>query len=116
MALNRDIDITPEQRETLVALLSRHLPNTEAWVYGSRITGSSHPGSDLDMVVFAAPGQARAVSELRESCEESQLPFRVDLFMWDEVPESFRTQIERGHVVLRGAAGEQGKPRGATHG
>ena len=50
MALNRAIDITPDQREMLLSLLSRHLPNTEAWVYGSRVRGTSRPESDLDMV------------------------------------------------------------------
>ena len=99
MALNQAIDITPDQRDTLVSLLSRHLPNTEAWVYGSRGRGTSRMASDLDMVVFATPEQAREVSELRESFEESNLPFRVDLFIWDEVPESFREQIERKHVL-----------------
>ena len=104
MALNKTIDLTPDQRETLVSLLSRHLPNTEAWVYGSRVRGTSRPASDLDMVVFATPEQAPRVSELRESFEESNLPFRVDLFIWDEVPNSFRKQIEREHVVLTNTA------------
>ncbi|MCY4005628.1 MAG: nucleotidyltransferase domain-containing protein [Rhodobacteraceae bacterium] len=100
MALSQVIDITSEQRETLIALLSRHLPNTEVWVYGSRITGTSRAASDLDMVVFATPGQLRKVSDLRESFEESNMPFRVDLFVWDDLPDNFREQIEREHVVL----------------
>ncbi|MCY4157101.1 MAG: nucleotidyltransferase domain-containing protein [Gammaproteobacteria bacterium] len=100
MALNQAIDITYDQRKTLVSLLSRHLPDTEAWAYGSRVKGTGRPASDLDMVVFTAPEQARAVSDLRESLEESSLPFRVDLFVWDEVPESFREQIKREHAVL----------------
>ena len=100
MALNGTIDITPDQRKTLISLLSKHLPNTVAWVYGSRIRKTSRPASDLDMVVFATPQQAREVSELRESFEESNLPFRVDLFIWDKVPESFRKEIKNSHVVL----------------
>ena len=58
------------------------------------------PESDLDLVVFAKPEQERRVSDLREAFEESNLPFRVDLFVWDEVPEQFRKQIEAEHVVL----------------
>ena len=100
MALNKAIAITPDQRKILLSLLARHLPNTQAWVYGSRVRGTSRPESDLDMVVFATREQAHEVAELRESFEESNLPFRVDLFVWNEVPESFRKQIEREHVVL----------------
>ena len=51
-------------------------------------------------MVFAKPEQRKQVSDLREAFEESNLPFRVDLFVWDEVPESFREQIEEKHVVI----------------
>ena len=47
------IDITAQQRKTVLALLARHLPNTTAWVYGSRVKWTSRPESDLDLVVFA---------------------------------------------------------------
>ncbi len=100
MAMSPAIDITAEQRKTVLSLLSRHLPDTVAWVCGSRVRWTSRPESDLDMVVFATPEQARSVADLREAFEESNLPFRVDLFVWDRVPESFRKQIQREHVVL----------------
>ena len=94
------IDITAEQRKTVLALLARHLPNTTAWVYGSRVKWTARPQSDLDLVVFAKPEQERRVSDLREAFEESNLPFRVGLFVWDTVPEQFRKTIESEHVVL----------------
>ena len=40
------------------------------------------------------------MAELREALEESDLPFRVDLFVWDEVPEGFRKRIEVEQVAL----------------
>ncbi len=64
------------------------------------MTGTSRPRSDLDLVVFATPAQQRQVGDLRKAFEESNLPFRVDLFVWDEVPESFRTRIAAAHVAL----------------
>ena len=100
MGLDRPLDITVEQHKTVLALLARHLPNTRAWVYGSRVKWTSRPQSDLDLVVFATPEQAGRVSDLREAFEETNLPFRVDLFVWDEVPEQFRKTIEAEHVVL----------------
>ena len=100
MGVDRTIDITAGQRKTILALLERHLPGTAAWIYGSRAKWTSRPQSDLDLVVFATPEQRRGVGNLREAFEESDLPFRVDLFVWDEVPDSFRDQIEAEHVVL----------------
>ena len=98
--LDQPIDITAEQRKTVLTLLQRYLPNTTAWVYGSRTKWTARPQSDLDMVVFATPEQSACVSELREAFEESNLPFRVDLFVWDTVPEEFRKQIGVDHLML----------------
>ncbi|MYN67478.1 MAG: nucleotidyltransferase domain-containing protein [Acidobacteria bacterium] len=100
MGLARDIDITASQWRTLLALLQRHLPDTEAWAYGSRAKRTSNPKSDLDLVVFSTPDQRARVGDLREALEESNLPFRVDLFVWNDVPNSFRRQIRAEHVVV----------------
>ena len=100
MGLDRPIDITTEQRKTLLTLLERHLPDTTAWVYGSRVKWTARPESDLDMVVFTTAAQERRVSDLKDAFEESSLPFRVDLFVWDEIPKQFHERIEAEHVVL----------------
>ena len=94
------IDVTKEQRKTILALLAKYLPNTTVWVYGSRAEWTARPQSDLDLVVFVTPEENSRVSDLREAFEESNLPFRVDLFVGDEVPEQFRKQIEAEHAVL----------------
>jgi type I restriction enzyme, S subunit len=101
--VNDAIDITASQRKTLLSLLGRHLSDAEVWVYGSRANWTSKPQSDLDMVVFTSPDQSRRVADLKEAFEESDLPFRVDLFVWDEIPDSFKRNIEAEHVVLRHA-------------
>ena len=93
-------DITPKQHETIATLLQRHLPGVKVWAYGSRAKWISGPRSDIDLVVFTGPKQQHQVGYLREAFEESNLPFRVDLFVWDEVPESFRDEIKKSHVLF----------------
>ena len=100
MGVDCAIDITAEQRKTILTLLERYLPSVEAWAYGSRAKWTARPESDLDLVVLATPEQKGQVASLREAFEESDLPFRVDLFVWDEVPDSFRDKIEKNHTVL----------------
>ncbi len=96
----KKLDITGEQKALLLTLIDEFLPETEVWIYGSRIDGTAKPYSDLDMVVFTSPEQRVEVMELREAFEESNLPFRVDLFVWSEIPEQFRKNIKTNHVVL----------------
>ena len=97
----KNIDLTAKQRKSIKDLLRQHLPGVEAWAYGSRAKFSSRPNSDLDMVVFATPEQKGYVANLAEAFEESDLPFRVDLFIWDEVPERFHKNIQRKRMVLQ---------------
>ena len=114
-SLKDSIDIADAEKKTLLKLLKYYLPNTEVWAYGSRVSWTSSPTSDLDLVAFASLKQKAAVSKLREALEASSLPFRVDLFIWDEVPETFRGPIKETHVVLQesekealGQSGESG--------
>ena len=113
MAVAPAIDLTDAQRRTVLALLSQYLPNTTVWAYGSRVKWTSRPASDLDLVVFAAPSQSARLAELREAFDESNLPFCVDLFVWDETPKDFRKRVEAERVVLAG--GDVDKARKASH-
>ena len=101
--MNEDINITPEQREMLLAFLRRHLPDVAVWAYGSRVKCTANPYSDLDLVAFTSPAQRPAVSELKDELAESDLPFLVDLHIWDEVPERFHEIIRKEYVVLQEA-------------
>ncbi|MCY4324937.1 MAG: nucleotidyltransferase domain-containing protein [Betaproteobacteria bacterium] len=96
MAVGNNLAINEKQRVELVDLLQRYLPETRVWAYGS----CARLHSDLDLVVFALPQQSISVGELRAALDESDLPFRVDLHVWDELPERFKTQIEAEYVCL----------------
>ena len=100
------IDISVGDYKLVLGLLKQHLPNVAVWAYGSRVKWTARPQSDLDLVAFTSCEQKAAVFNLREALEESSLPFPVDLFIWDELPESFQKRIEAEHVVL--VEGEDG--------
>lgn len=100
MAVTR-LDITPEQRETLLALLGRFLPGVTVWAHGSRVQGKARRYSDLDLVAFVTPEQRTRAEELKEALEESDLPFPVDLLIWDELPERYRSNIEERYLVVQ---------------
>lgn len=97
------IDLTKELRTTLSDLLRRFLPGVAVWAYGSRVKWTARPNSDLDLVVFASPAQRSQVADLKEALAESNLPFPVDLHVWEEVPERFREIIRKEHVVVQEA-------------
>jgi len=96
------IDITGPQRKLLLAILGRYIPGVAVWAYGSRVKFTARPNSDLDLVVFTTPAQGQVVSELKDELAESDLPFLVDLHVWDEVPEKFHDIIRKEYVVVQG--------------
>ena len=100
-SINNILDIEPEDQKILLELLNQYLPTTEVWLYGSRIKGTARPYSDLDMVVFTQNNQQMFVFDLKEAFEDSDLPFRVDLFTWDDVPESFHKNIKAEHIIFK---------------
>ena len=104
------IDITTEQRKLLLALLRRFIPGVTVWAFGSRVKWTARPNSDLDLVVFTSPEQKPIVSELKDAIAESNIPFIVDLHVWDEIPENFQSNIEKEHAVL--VSGAEGQVEG----
>ena len=97
------LHLSPRHRQMIEVLLRRHLPGVEAWVYGSRIHGRSHDGSDLDLVL-RAPGLQRIdtnrLKTLSEAFQESSIPFLVEARDWTRLPENFHREIEKNHVVF----------------
>ncbi|HEB60010.1 MAG TPA: nucleotidyltransferase domain-containing protein [Gammaproteobacteria bacterium] len=97
----RALVLTPEQQAEIHRLLQQYLPGIEVRAYGSRVKGTAKPWSDLDLAVLDEAGSKTAIADLKYAFEESDLPFRVDLFLWSELPDSFRENIEKEHLVLQ---------------
>jgi len=85
----------------VIDLIEKHLPKTQVWAYGSRVSGKSRPSSDLDLVVFIPKELKNKFFDLVEAFDDSDLPFRVDLFIWEQIPENFKTEILSNHLVLQ---------------
>ena len=111
--------LSPRHRAQLEALLREHLPDVEVWAYGSRITGASHDGSDLDLVLRAPDLQKIPIgrlSDLWEALRESTIPFLVEARDWARLPEEFHGEIERDYVVLLEGARAAGSTVGREWG
>ncbi len=105
------LHLAPQHLAQLQALLAAHVPAAEVWAYGSRVSGSAHEGSDLDLVLRHPQDLARDAEgrlELKESLQNSMLPMLVEIHLWPRLPAAFHAEIERAYVVLQQAE-TQGK-------
>jgi len=99
------LDLRPEWLDMLQELIAVHLPGVEVLAYGSRVQGTAHDGSDLDLVLRKPDGTAlpsMTLEDFREALSESDLPILVDVLDWARIPESFRKEIERGGFLVLG--------------
>ena len=75
----------------------------EVWAYGSRVNGTAHEGSDLDLVIRNENLEkfpVKTIALLREKITNSNIPILVELSDWATLPENFHEQILKRHEVL----------------
>lgn len=90
-------------KQMLLEIFSQITLPVEVWAYGSRVSGTSHDGSDLDLVIISRDGNKIPIDifmELKEKIIDSNVPILVDLFDWARLPESFHKNIEACHEVF----------------
>ena len=101
--MSDQLHMSRRHRSVLEALLHEHLPDVEAWAYGSRVNGRSHDGSDLDLAL-RGPGlkeiPAGRLADFKDALCESRIPFLVEARDWARLPERFRQEIEVSYVPL----------------
>ena len=93
-----------QDRKRLMELLAAHLPTVTAWAYGSRVNGSAHEASDLDLVLRSSDLSAiplDALDTFLEALQETNIPILIEARDWARLPEAFHQEILKGYVVVR---------------
>ncbi len=88
----------------LQALLVQYVPHAEVWAYGSRVTGGSHEGSDLDLVLRHPADLTQEVEgwiDLKEALQNSALPILIEVHLWSRLPATFHRNIQKEYVVVQ---------------
>ena len=82
----------------LKKIFQQIIPDAQVWAYGSRVDGTAHDGSDLDIAVVGTGD----ITKLKTAIQESNIPFLVDVVKFENLPESFQKEILKKYVVLKG--------------
>ncbi len=98
------INLEESQLVIVKNILKQHLAGIEVWAFGSRVDGHCKPFSDLDLVIIhQKPIDLECMVFLKEAFSDSNLPIKVDLIEWYNIPDSFREIIEKKYEVIQGA-------------
>jgi predicted nucleotidyltransferase len=97
------LDLNPKYIAIIQDILNNHIPRHVVWVYGSRIKGTAHEGSDLDLVI--APSERKIsdeqLSAIKAAFSESDVPILIDINDWNTIPSQFKLEIEKKHEVFK---------------
>ena len=91
-------------KELLLGIIRKSftLP-VEIWAYGSRVDGTAHEGSDLDLVIRGEgliPLNSDIIEHFRENLRNSNIPILIEARDWARIPEYFHSQILKKHFIL----------------
>lgn len=99
-----ELDLPERYRQILLELLQACVPDAEVWAYGSRVNGQSHVTSDLDLVLRNPKNLNESffldLIKLKSAIQESTLPILVDVLDWARIPDTFKDEIKRAHIVF----------------
>lgn len=92
------LGITPSQLQTVRSFFPA---DYKVILFGSRITGTWHEYSDLDICIKTTQKVDMAeLSLIREKFENSDLPFLVDIVDYQRCDDSFRKIIDQTGMGL----------------
>lgn len=94
--------MTTEDLSELQRILKRFVPDYKVWAFGSRVTGTHKPYSDLDIaLVGEEPISIETRAALTEALSESTLPYKVDIVDWASTSDAFQQLIEKQKLVIQ---------------
>ena len=93
------IQLEPKYLKVVKDILKHYIPGHHVLVFGSRVTSSFKPHSDLDLCILGnQPVSFKQLAELREEFSESDLPIRVDIVDWATLSTQFRDVIKQNAI------------------
>lgn len=96
-------DVSLQDGLIVQEIVKRILPEARVMLFGSRVTGTHRPASDLDVAIdIGRPIPLDVFSVLRLAFSESSLPYFVDLVDWYSISDEFRQAVEGQLVFLFG--------------
>ena len=87
-----------KDKQRLLDIFSTANVPIEVWAYGSRVNGTAHDGSDLDLVIRGKdlkPLPIEVFGDLYQRIKDSNIPILVELMDWARLPATFHVNIEK---------------------
>lgn len=95
--------LRPKDKQALEDIFASIPLEVEVWAFGSRVLGTAHEGSDLDLVLrtkHLQPLPSDVFNVVLSKIRHSNVPIVVQVFDWAQLPANFHVQILNNYQIL----------------
>jgi predicted nucleotidyltransferase len=94
------LQLATEYHEIVLNILRGFISHGEIWVFGSRVClVPAKKFSDLDLVFLGTPKLTiNEIGQLQEAFSASDLPFKVDISNFSDLPAGLQENINTNHI------------------
>ena len=89
--------ITEAERQIVLDILHKNVPEYEVWAFGSRVKGTAKRYSDLDLAIITE----KPLSLETHAFSESDLDWKVDIVDWAACSENFKKIIQTQFEIVQ---------------
>ncbi len=93
------LELPSKYRDELENIIQEYIPNAEVWAFGSRINQQNHESSDLDLAIHNIQAST-LLDKFKSAITNSNIPILIDILNWENIPQSFKDEILKQHVVI----------------
>ena len=96
------LQLEPSYIQIVKTILQKYIPEKHVLIFGSRVTNTFKPHSDIDLCVMSEhPLPFEKLASLRDAFSESDLPIRVDIVEWASITPEFRSIIKMNGIKVQ---------------
>jgi predicted nucleotidyltransferase len=89
-------------KKTIVCIISKYIPTATIYLFGSRARQTHTQQSDIDIAIdIKQKIDPFVLSEIRESIEESLIPFTVDVVDINNISQELKEQILQDKITWK---------------
>ncbi|MEJ5299600.1 MAG: nucleotidyltransferase domain-containing protein [Thermodesulforhabdaceae bacterium] len=88
-----DIYTQKDLKEFLKSYFSQKGISVKIVLFGSRARGQNEPYSDIDLALISDADLTGELVELKGIVEESNLPYKVDIVIFEKLPPEMKEEI-----------------------
>ncbi|MFH1643842.1 MAG: nucleotidyltransferase domain-containing protein [bacterium] len=96
------MNIKEKYKEILIDIITKYLPNSKIYLFGSRATQTHHEGSDIDLALDNKEKiELKIIFKIQDEIEQTSIPLFVDIVDINTTSEKLKNEILKEGILWK---------------